>query len=125
MNFKRPARSISGVLWVLAFFMLSAGPPLFADGFIIPSHRPGEVILPLTVKYHHVQVEIINQVARTSIDEVFINNHDRDIEGTFIFPLPEGASISEFAMFIGDQKVLGEVLDAPADVAPPGAEDPG
>jgi len=112
MNFTRPARSISWVLWVLAFFTLSARPPLFADGFIIPNHRPGEVILPLTVKYHHVQVEIINQVARTSIDEVFINNHNREIEGIFIFPLPEGASLSEFAMFIGDQKVQGEILDA-------------
>ena len=43
--------------------------------------------------------------AKTTIDEVFINTFDRDIEGTYIFPLPEGAVISEFAMFIGDQKV--------------------
>lgn len=85
---------------------------LFADGFIIPNPRHGEVIPPLTVKYHRVQVEILNQVARTSIDEVFLNNHSRDIEGMFIFPLPEKASISEFAMYIGDKKVEGEILDS-------------
>jgi len=112
MNIHPIPRSVSRFFWTLTFLTLSLGPRLFADGFIIPNHRPNEIVLPLTVKYHHVQVEIINQVARTSIDEVFINNHDRDIEGTFIFPLPEGASISEFAMFIGDQKVQGEVLDA-------------
>ncbi|NIO49869.1 MAG: VWA domain-containing protein [Candidatus Aminicenantes bacterium] len=84
---------------------------LFADGFIVPVHRPRERIPPLTVKYHRVNVEIINQVAKTSIDQVFINNHNRDIEGIFIFPLPERASVSEFSMYIGGKKVEGEILD--------------
>ena len=84
---------------------------LFADGFIVPVPRPRESIPPLTVKYHRVNVEIINQVAKTSIDQVFINNHNRDIEGIFIFPLPERASISEFSMYIGGKKVEGEILD--------------
>jgi Ca-activated chloride channel family protein len=57
-------------------------------------------------------VEIRDQVAKTSIDEVFINNYDRDIEGTFIFPLPENAAISEFAMYVGDKKIEGEILDS-------------
>jgi Ca-activated chloride channel family protein len=99
-------------LLILIFFAFSAG-RLFADGFIIPHPpRPGDAVLPLTVKYHHVKVEITSQVAKTSIDQVFINNFDRDIEGTYIFPLPEGASISEFAMWVGDQKIAGEILDA-------------
>jgi Ca-activated chloride channel family protein len=84
---------------------------LLADGFIVPVPHPREKIPPLTVKYHRVNVEIINQVAKTSIDQVFINNHNRDIEGIFIFPLPERASISEFSMYIGDKKVEGEILD--------------
>ncbi len=96
-------------LVILSFHFLSM--PLFSDGFIIPRPRPGERILPLTVKYHHVSVEIVNQVAKTSIDQVFINNHHRDIEGTYIFPLPEKAAISEFAMYIGDKRVEGEILD--------------
>jgi len=98
---------------VLLFFFVSStlSGNLFADGFIIPEPRPGEDIPPLSVKYHRVIVEIINQVAKTSIDQVFINNHSRDIEGTFIFPLPAGASISEFSMYIGDKKIDGEILD--------------
>jgi len=84
---------------------------LFADGFIIPRPRRGEEIPPLTVKYHRVNVEIINQAAKTSIDQVFINDYPRDIEGIFIFPLPENAAISEFSMYIGEKKVEGEILD--------------
>ena len=97
------------IFFIVLFNFLTAD--LFADGFIIPKPRPGERIPPLTVKYHRVNVEIINQVAKTSIDQVFFNNHHRDIEGIFIFPLPEKAAISEFSMYIGDKKIEGEILD--------------
>ncbi len=86
--------------------------PLRADGFIIPRPHPGETIPPLTVKYHRVSVHISDQVAKTAIDQVFINNFGRDIEGTYIFPIPENASISEFALFMGDKRVQGEILDS-------------
>lgn len=96
-------------IFSLFFSMLAAN--LFADGFIIPQPKPGEDIPPLTVKYHRVNVKIDNQVAETSIDQVFVNNFYRDIEGVYIFPIPENASISKFAMYIGEKKVDGEILD--------------
>ena len=101
------------ILTALAGFavVLAAAPALRADGFIIPEHRPGTPIPPLSVKYHHVKVEIVNQVAKTSVDQVFINHFDRDIEGTYIFPVPEGASVSDFAMYVGNQRIKGEILD--------------
>jgi Ca-activated chloride channel family protein len=90
----------------------AAAPALRADGFIIPDRRPGEPAPPLSVKYHHVKVEIVGQVAKTSVDQVFINHSGRDIEGTYIFPVPEGATVSDFAMFIGNERVKGEILDS-------------
>ncbi|MGZ7046086.1 MAG: VIT domain-containing protein, partial [Candidatus Aminicenantales bacterium] len=99
---------ILGCLIALA----TLAPRLRADGFIVPNPRHGEIIPPLTVKYHHVTVEIVNQVAKTSVDQVFINNFDRDIEGTYIFPIPENAAVSEFAMYIGNERVRGEILDS-------------
>lgn len=109
MKKSKTYKFFSLILFLSLFYFHTAD--LFADGFIIPRPRPGEKIPPLTVKYHRVKVEIINQVAKTSIDQVFINNHGRDIEGDFIFPLPERAAISEFAMYIGDKKVEGRILD--------------
>ncbi|MGZ5424429.1 MAG: VIT and vWA domain-containing protein [Candidatus Aminicenantales bacterium] len=92
--------------------LTAAAPALRADGFIIPNPRPGQDIPPLSVKYHHVKVEIVDQVAKTSVDQVFINHFGRDIEGTYIFPVPAGASVSDFAMFIGNERVQGEILDS-------------
>lgn len=108
---RNSAQAKALVMIFFVFFSGFIGTKLFADGFIIPVPKPGEKILPLTVKYHRVDVKIINQVAKTSIDQVFINNHHRDIEGVFIFPLPEKAAISEFSMYIGDKKIEGEILD--------------
>jgi Ca-activated chloride channel family protein len=93
-------------------FLLTAATALRADGFIIPSPRPGQDIPPLSVKYHHVKVEVVNQVARTSVDQVFINHFGRDIEGTYIFPIPEVASVSDFSMYVGNERVKGEILDS-------------
>jgi Ca-activated chloride channel family protein len=100
------------VVLVALAALAAAAPALRADGFIIPNPQPGQTIPPLSVKYHHVKVEIVNQVAKTSIDQVFINHFDRDIEGTYIFPVPEGASVSDFAMYLGSQRVAGEMLDS-------------
>lgn len=98
-------------VFFLAFLSLATG-DMFADGFIIPVPRPGEKVPPLTVKYHRVDVEISNQVAHTSIDQVFINNHQKDIEGIYIFPIPEKAALSGFSMYVGEKRIEGEILDA-------------
>ena len=84
----------------------------YADGFIIPI-RPPDVkrVPPLAVKYHRVSVEIDDQIARTHIDQVFVNEFHRDLEGTYIFPLPKGANVTEFAMYINGERISGELLE--------------
>ncbi len=88
-----------------------------ADGIIIidPPPHPDEQVIPLEVIYHRVKINITKGVAVTHIDEVFYNPNNMDLEGTFIFPLPVGASISDFSLYIDGKKVSGEVL--PADEA--------
>ncbi|MBN2542578.1 VWA domain-containing protein [bacterium] len=86
-----------------------------ADGFIVPHPYPPppnpKPIPTPSVKYHHVNVTIDNQVAVTKIDQVFINNYHDDIEGTYLFPIPEEASISRFSMYSGNDELKGEILD--------------
>jgi Ca-activated chloride channel family protein len=83
-----------------------------ADGFIIPVPPPPVRLVPdLAVKYHRVQVTIQDQVAHTQIDQVFLNDSPYELEGTYIFPLPEEAAISDFAMFVDGERLSGEILD--------------
>ena len=65
----------------------------------------------LAVKNHNVTVTIDNQIARTHVDETFINDSVYSLEGTYIFPLPEDATISDFAMWMDGTRVEGRVLD--------------
>ena len=67
--------------------------------------------VPLTVGYHKVTVDIRDQIARTVIEESFVNHTDGRLEGVFHFPLPQDASISGFGMWIGDELVEADVVE--------------
>lgn len=51
-----------------------------------------------------VTVTVEGPRARTLVDHIFRNPHDRQLEGTFEYPLPTGASPSYFAMFLGQTR---------------------
>ncbi|MBL8813852.1 MAG: hypothetical protein JNM43_27030, partial [Planctomycetaceae bacterium] len=65
----------------------------------------------LTMGFHHVTVEVRDQIARTTIEESFVNNTNTRLEGQFHFPLPHDASISGFGMWIGNELVEADVVE--------------
>ncbi|MBL4846880.1 MAG: hypothetical protein JKY65_15280, partial [Planctomycetes bacterium] len=65
----------------------------------------------LTMGYHKVVVDIRDQIARTTVEESFVNHTSSVLEGIFYFPLPADASISGFAMWIGNEQVHGEIVE--------------
>jgi Flp pilus assembly protein TadD len=67
--------------------------------------------VPLTVGYHKVSVDIRDQIARTTIEESFVNRTNEQLEGVFYFPLPQDASISGFGMWIGENLVEADVVE--------------
>ncbi|MEM7201417.1 MAG: VIT domain-containing protein [Planctomycetota bacterium] len=67
--------------------------------------------VPLSVGVHHVAVEIRDQIARTTVEESFVNATDSTLEGVFYFPLPADASISGFGMWIGDELVEADLVE--------------
>lgn len=85
-------------------------PPVMTPRPIMPPVRR-DCATYLTVKNHNVTVTIDNQVARTHVDETFTNDSLYALEGTYIFPLPDDATISDFAMWMDGKKVEGRVLD--------------
>jgi Ca-activated chloride channel homolog len=116
-----PIVSLSPMRWALAcalallILVLFAG-TVAADGIIIPQPpRDHPRPLPwremlLTVKYHHVDVTITDQTATTHVDQVFVNDANYAVEGTYMFPLPEDAAIASFDMWVDGQKMEGKLL---------------
>ena len=76
-------------------------------GMLIPKDRS---IPPLAIRSHRVSVTIRDQVAVTKVEQVFQNSTSRDLEATYIFPIPKDASITEFALYIKGERVPGELL---------------
>ena len=98
---------LSLVCFIIFSCLVSVAPKVYSDGIIIP---PPEV--KIAIKYHKVSVTIDSQLATTRVDQVFINQSPREIEGTYIFPLPEGVAMSDFVMYVGDQPLKPEFLDS-------------
>ena len=106
---------IAALVIALLALAAPAGPAL-ADGIIIvhppPDVPPIRLDEALTIKYHRVTVTIEEQVATTRVDQLFLNEHSWTAEGTYIFPLPHGAAVSEFIMWVDGQPVTAEILEA-------------
>ena len=81
-----------------------------AQGIIIPPPRRFPHFIPLTIERHHVSISIDNQLATTKIDQIFANKNRFQLEGTYLFPLPDDAAVSDFAMYIDGVRVKGELL---------------
>src|SRR5512133_2709161 len=107
---------------LLAFsFLASSTAMVLADGIIIPEppfcdpipcREPIPPISqsPLTVKEHVVTVKIKDQLAVTHVDQIFVNTGSTTVEGTYIFPLPTGAVVQNFTLWIDGKPVDGKVL---------------
>ena len=65
----------------------------------------------LTIDSVHIHTAIAGGVAQTEVEQTWRNDTDRAQEGSYLFPLPEGATVSDFALYDGDRKMAGRLLD--------------
>jgi Ca-activated chloride channel homolog len=80
-----------------------------AHGLLIPEER---AIPPLAMLNHHVSIAMEDQVSVTRVEQTFRNHTDRQLEATYIFPVPKGASVNKFTMWVNGKEVSGEMLEA-------------
>lgn len=111
----RPVKRRLFLLPISFLFFIAANAA--AQGVIVPGpcrrcpERPRPVTLPrsLPVKSIKIETKITSQVATTHVEQVFRNDTDAVLEGIYFFPIPEQASITEFAIWEGDRRLVGEV----------------
>ncbi len=85
---------VSGITW--------------GQGVLIPTDTN---LPPLGLKYLRVSTVIEDQAATTHVEQEFINSTSQPLECTYIFPLPKGAAVRDFAMYIGGVRVKGELVE--------------
>jgi Ca-activated chloride channel family protein len=76
-----------------------------------PIPRPHPIPRALKVKSVKITTKIDAQVATTKVEQVFENDTPYRLEGSFFFPIPESASITDFAIFDGDKRMAAEVME--------------
>jgi Ca-activated chloride channel homolog len=95
------------VLWAVVLFLAAAAPAL-AQGLVIPDEPD---LPPLALVRHRVRVEVDRQASVTTVEQVFLNNTDRQLEAQYVFPIPRGATMSRFTMLVNGKEKAGEVVE--------------
>ncbi len=98
-------RHYSNLIGLLA---LLAAEVAGAQGLLIPSDTS---LGPLGIKYQRVSAEIQDGAAVTKVDQVFVNSGPRQLEAQFVFPLPKGAALQEFYLWMNGKRTKGEILE--------------
>ncbi len=107
-------------IFCLLLIGLSAALSANAQGVVIPiiceirpcrPMPPRPVPLPnaLPITSINIDTKINGQVATTRVEQVFRNDTPYTLEGTYFFPIPETASIVQFAIWENGKKLVGEV----------------
>ena len=96
----------------LAAVILGVAPAAAQSGVLIPTSvkdQPDSSILALTEMT--VSVSIDRQLARTRVTHIYANRTSNPIEGTYVFAVPTTASIADFAVWDGDTRIPGVILE--------------
>lgn len=103
-----PTRFLSCLAALAAGAAILSLPAADAAGLLIADGGLGGV---LEIQEHDVKVIINNGVAVTHVTQVFRNTEQRQVEALYTFPVPKGASVANFSMWINGKEMVGEVLE--------------
>src|SRR5262245_15223138 len=110
--------------WAALAFLLSAG-TAFGQGVLIVVNPPHPVPLPrpiptprsqppmsYKIKELDYQAKITDQVAQVAVTESFVNTGRRQIEVSFVFPVPYDGAIDRMTFMIDGKEYDAKLLDA-------------
>jgi Ca-activated chloride channel family protein len=66
---------------------------------------------PMEVQEQKVNIKVTDQIAETTVKQVFYNPNPSRLEGHFIFPVPKGAVLTDFRMDINGKMMKAELLE--------------
>ncbi|HXM36920.1 MAG TPA: VIT and VWA domain-containing protein [Pyrinomonadaceae bacterium] len=81
------------------------------SGVLIPSTGTKPDAATLSLQVMNVDVLIDNQHARVRVLQIFDSHVPQQLEGKYVFALPPQASISDFAVWDGDTRIPGVMME--------------
>jgi Ca-activated chloride channel family protein len=111
-------RALIPFSFLFSFLVLALlAPPARANGIMVtgsPGEGPGRQRLrtPVRLTQHRVDATVTDTVAEVTVEQTFFNDSGRQLEGTYLFPLPEGAAVGKFSMTMLGKMVQGEIIEA-------------
>ncbi len=92
--------------------MLLAPLVLWADaGVLIPGDRTEPDPAKLSLEEMEVDILVDNLTARVRIRQIFANHTSGVLEGQWVFALPNGAAVSDFAVWDDVKRIPGVILE--------------
>jgi Ca-activated chloride channel homolog len=98
---------IKGAIGVLLLAALAWGD----TGVIVPSGSDGPDDSKLSVESINIRIVIDNGHATVSLKEIFRNRTSLNLEGTYSLGLPNGAAVSDFAVWDDLTRIPGVILE--------------
>ena len=97
--------------------------PVLSAVFALPAHAQGwiETERPVNPSVpagevrrtaSQVRIAVDGRVARIEVEERFLNAGSRLAEGSYLYPMPGEAVFTNFSLWMGDQEVRGETMNA-------------
>src|SRR3989454_1054681 len=108
VTISRIGRSLTALLFIGSIAATVSPLASRAAGLLIADVGFGGV---LEIKEHNVQVTINNGIAVTKVTQIFHNTERRQVEALYTFPVPKGASVANFSMWINGKEMVGEVVE--------------
>lgn len=96
------------VLLAAVLMLVGVAAPARAAGLLVADGGFGGV---LEVESQEVVVTVNNGIAVTEVTQTFRNTEDRVVEALYTFPVPKGASVANFSMWINGKEMVGEVVE--------------
>src|SRR5262249_49996190 len=96
--------------WLPVLFLgLACAAPAQAHALLLPTDN---AVPHLAMVSHQVDVAVHDQAAVTTVTQVFRNSTSRPLEADYLFPVPKGASVNKFTMWVDGKEVAGEMVEA-------------
>ncbi|KPQ29000.1 MAG: marine proteobacterial sortase target protein [Marinobacter excellens HL-55] len=117
-NRPRMLRCAEGVSLWLAMLMMLFVHPIYAEARAMDMEQPGQLYLmdgqnawqqPALILDSDFSVQVSGLLAQTTLTRAFRNTSDRWLEGVFVFPLPDKATVYGLTMTVGEREVVGRI----------------